>query len=45
MGIGFDVYGIGRMVYEVPDDFCAHFSASKHLNRSVHGRLNNVLMH
>lgn len=44
MGIDFDVYGIGRMVYEALDDVCAHFFASKHFDRGVHGRLNNVLM-
>ena len=44
MGVELQIYGIGRIVYEVPDDFCAQFFASKHLNRSVHGRLNNVLM-
>jgi hypothetical protein len=41
MDIEFEVYGIGWMVYEVLDEFCAHFFASKHFNCSVHGRLNN----
>ena len=43
MGIHFDVYGIGRIVYELPDDFCAHYFASKHFNCEVRGRLNNAL--
>ena len=38
------IYGIGRVVYEVLDEFCWHFVASEHFDRRMHGRLNNVLI-
>ena len=33
------IYGIGRMVYEVLYFFCPNFVAGKHPNCSMHGRL------
>ena len=44
MGIVFQIYGIGGIVYELLDAFCFHFFAREHFYRGVHGRLNNVLM-
>ena len=44
MCVVLQIYGIGRAVYDALDELCAHFSASEHFDRSVRGRLNNVLM-